>query len=125
MIWLVWFARNLAIFQDKYLHLSIYGNRTLGIHNLLPQAAINNKQRISIDLVIDKEICCAFFDGASQETSTKGGVGGIIFINDSKFHKFAAGPEHASKNHGELITLRYTLLLAHSIGVRDIQIIGD
>ena len=65
--------------------------RAPGIHNLLPQDANFNKQRIIRNHVIDKEIRWDIFDGASQEFYTKGAAGGIIFINETKFYIFYAG----------------------------------
>ena len=74
---------------------------------------------------MDKEKGWDFFDGASQKNFSKGGQGGIIYVNNSKYYKFAVGLRCATNNRAELMGLGYTLLLAHNIGIRDIQIIID
>ena len=83
IIWHVWYAQNKVIFEDSFIPPKFYRIKSLTIHSLFPLHNDHNKLWIIKDLNIDRSQSRTFFDGASQRNPSKGGVGGIIFFNDT------------------------------------------
>ena len=74
---------------------------------------------------INKEMSCAFFDGASQGEPPLGGAGAVIFFPSTKKMKIKFATGQASNNKGELSALWASLKVAKSTHIQEIQIYGD
>lgn len=65
VIWGVWLAWNNLIFQDKPCTPEVTCVMALGIYKSFPLHIRVERQRVSLDIVIDKSKPWGFFDGAA------------------------------------------------------------
>lgn len=61
--------------------------------------------RVIEELTIYESKPWPFFDGASRESSTVSGAGGLLYISGSDILRFRAGPGSATSNLAELMAL--------------------
>ena len=74
---------------------------------------------------IDKNTPWDFFDGASQGEPPLGGVGGILFMNETTKTKITFSPGHGTNNKEKLSALWSVLRIASKNHVRNLQLFGD
>jgi ribonuclease HI len=67
----------------------------------------------------------AFFDGVSKGTPTKGGVEGIIHLDEDTIIFFATSLSEASNNFSEFMVVKLLFLLATERGISHINIYWD
>ena len=73
---------------------------------------------------IDKNIPWVFFDGVSQGEPPLGGVGGILFLDETKKTKITFALGQGTNNKAELSALWSVLGVAYEKQVQRIQIYG-
>jgi len=66
---------------------------------------------------------CGFFDGASA--GNIGGVGFLIYLNESHYFNFALGCGHSTNTRAELLALSATLRVCMLMGLPINLIYGD
>ena len=103
MMWIIWKARNLAIFEGKKRNvLSIVQQITYSIQTYSSQPIKAKKFR-----KIGNPPCmyfpCGFFDGASN--SKAAGVGYNLYLNESHNFEFTLGVRYGSNTKAELLSL--------------------
>jgi hypothetical protein len=123
--WGVWLARNLKLFEGKETLPLKCVIQSLNILNAYPWVEEKQKRHELKEEVINKAIPWAYFDGASQGSPPKGGVGGILYLSSNHCISFKAGIGQESNNYYELMALKLILQLAQEHGVSQIQIFGD
>jgi hypothetical protein len=96
--------------------------QSLNILYAFPQISISLPHKQVSTKLINKEIPWAFFDGASQGTPTRGGVGGIIYLSPSHTISFKDGIGPATNNFVNLWLSNLVLMMAQERGVTQIQI---
>jgi len=123
--WGIWCARNRYIFDDKWTEPEMVAAHCLGTLQHFPQSTKAKPKRNLGQLVVDKSIPWAFFDGAAQGNPQSCGGGGIIFWNDHRFLVSRAGLGEGTNNYAELMALKLILLLAVEKHIKRINIMGD
>lgn len=123
VIWHLWKARNLIIFQDKPVHWHQAEARIIAAFNDLPKPPPAPIRRIHPPPNIDRSIPWAFFDGAANQQGCGGGI--IIHKSDQHYYKIKAGLGMGTNNFAELITLIHLLHFALGHNISNINIFGD
>jgi len=123
--WGIWMARNKIIFEDKWTEPDIVAAQCMGILQAFPQVNPKQNPRNIGDLVIDKSIPWAFFDGAAQGNPLICGGGGIIFRGDSNYYCSRTGLGMGSNNCAEFMALKLLMLLAIEMEIKLLNIMGD
>jgi hypothetical protein len=110
--WGVWLARNLKLFEGKETLPLKCVVQDLNILNAFPQPQEKQSSLGHLKEIIDMKFHGTYFDGASQGTPPRGGVGGILFLSQNHSLKFKAGIGSETNNFCELMALKLVLKLA-------------
>ena len=110
-IWGIWLARNRVIFLKKASSPEEVPRKGLDILSYFPQTKNNPSPRIIAPEQLDKNISWAFFDGASQNFTCRGGA--TLFMNPNHHFQMSMGLGSGTKNYAKLMTLK--LLLCFTI----------
>ena len=124
MMWIIWKARNLAVFEGK--KRNIYGiiqQIFLTVQAPLTGTVTKNLRRRLIGTPPEKLFLCGFIDGASKNMIA--GDGFCIFLNDSHFLEFSLGVGHGTNTKAELLSLWALLHTSHMMGIPLAQVYGD
>ena len=94
----------------------------LSILSYFPQTKDHPARRIITEELIDQSYPWAYFDGASQDNKSQGGV--TLFINHSHHFQIQMGLGNGTNNFAELMALKLLLCFAIERGYRRIQVFG-
>jgi ribonuclease HI len=72
-----------------------------------------------------REDALAWFDGAAQKEGSLCGVGGIIKTLDASIYKWTLNCGRGTNSKVELLGVWETLLLANSLSISSIHVLGD
>jgi ribonuclease HI len=123
--WGVWLAKNMKLFEGKktqHLKCLVWD---LNIINSYPQSQGKKSTHGHTKKIINKNLPCAYFDGASLGTHPRGGAGGILYLSQNYSTKLKYRIGNESNNFYELMALKLVLKLAQELGVSHLQIYDD
>ena len=123
VIWGVWIAQNNLIFSEKCCTPELTATLTSGILEAFPQHIRVKNQRNSLEVVIDKTIPWAFFDGVAQDNRCGGGA--YLFMREGHLYKIKMGLGEGSNNFVELFSLKLLLIFAAEKGCNTLACFGD
>jgi ribonuclease HI len=123
--WGIWLARNHATFEDLEPSSSRCAYNVLSILDSFPQHDSHTQPPNCLMPTIQKNIPWAFFNGATQGSPTRGGVGGIIYLVEYSTFSFTASLSEATNNFSEFLALKLLVLLAKEKGISQPNIYGD
>ena len=123
MMWVIWKARNLAIFEGKRKTVLSIFHQIMYSAQLYSSQSIKFKKVRKIGLPPSLTYPCGFFDGAS--TIKVVDVGYSLFINESHHLEFALGVGYGSNTKAELLGLWALLLSSQMMGIPLSHIFGD
>ena len=123
MLWNIWKARNLAIFEGKKRSvLYIVQLITLQVQTY-SYRSVKVKRYRQIGAPPCLVFPCGFFDGASVKKTV--GVGYSIHLNETHHYEFALGVGYGTNTKAELMGLWALLLSSQMMGIPLSHIFGD
>ena len=123
VIWGIWIACNNLIFSEKCCTPELTATLASGILEAFPQHIRAKNQWNSLEVVIDKTVPWAFFDGAAQDNRCGGGA--YMFMREGHFYKITMGLGEGINNFPELFSLKLLLISAAKKGCHTLVCFGD
>jgi ribonuclease HI len=103
--------------NPEYTERIVYGFRDEILHQLKLQAVNEAGEQ--------KKVYSLYVDGASQESNTKGGIGGVIYLNDSEIESFSENIGPATNNEAEYTALLRGLAFLEKYQPDEVYIFAD
>ncbi len=103
--------------HPEYTERIIYGFRDELLHRYKLQA-VNEPGA-------ENKVYSLYVDGASQESNTKGGIGGVIYLNDSEIESFSENIGPATNNEAEYTALLRGLAFLEKYQPDEVYIFAD
>ena len=122
-MWGIWLARNRVIFLEKATSPEEVAKKGLDILSYFPQTKNNPSPRIIVLEQLNKNIPWAFFDGASQNLTCRGGA--TLFMNPNHHFQMSMRLGSGTNNYVELMTLKLLLCFAIERNCKKVQVFGD
>ena len=124
MMWIVWKACNLAVFEGKKRNIHGIIQQILLTVQAPIHGTVSKKGRSrNIGNPPVKIFPCGFIDGASNNLTV--GVGFCIFLNDSHFLEFLLGVGYGTNTKAKLLSLWALLHISHMMGIPLAHVYGD
>jgi len=121
--WIIWKVRNHVIFDDKPPVWPLIEASIISAYRELPEPPPPKTRRPNPPPIIDQSIPWAFFDGAANAQSCRGGF--ILHKSSNHSYHIKAGLGAGTNNFAVLISLRHLLHFAISHQCTSINIYGD
>ena len=122
IFWSIWLLRNNCFFENRKPAFSALISRVEGFLNSYPNP-IKIQKNWNIGSKPLKAYPCGFFDGASTENI--GGLGFVIYLNDTHFFSFYMGYGCITNTRAELLALWAVLRVSLMMGLPMRLIFGD
>ena len=124
MMWMVWKARNLAVFEGKKRNIHGIIQQILSYVQAPLHGTVPKKDRSKL---IGKPpvmpFPCGYFDGASNNMIA--GAGFCIFLNDTHYLEFSLGVGLGTNTKAKLLSLWALLHTSHMMGIPLVHVYGD
>jgi ribonuclease HI len=121
----IWWARNNAVFNDKFMPPEVTTNITLNQAVEFREDPKALKTRLPVLPTIDYEVPWGYFDGASQGHPPMCGVGVVLYIKQNHYIHIRYAPGTRSNNRAEFIALWTLLETTIKKDARKLQVFGD
>lgn len=125
ILWGVWLAINVVIFNDQTQAPPVIAIKVVGIAGHFTQLNLNPRIHNIQQERINLEIPCGFLDGVVVENPSLCGDGATLYLTEHNYVTFKEGLGEGTNNFVELCTLRLLLIKTIEWGCRSLQIFGD